>query len=273
MSANIVKAMEALAQYKLSSVSGYSVGYKIGINSVGSAFEYYIKDLLTGNIYSTQKERQDAYRTEFSWLGNQNFPPDAIAKDGDAFEIKKHEKPASSIALNSSPPRDRLSAQDSKLTSRSLQAFKGKPELDLFYIVGTVPGSNVKSIYFVQGTGYAAKPHIYESISTRLSCAILDSSIDFSKTKELGRVNKADPLGRASLRIRGMWQIMDPSRAFSDIAPPNPNKNFMAYAIMEAGKLSSMGGAPTGVGSKKVDIPDPNNPAECISAVVLEVSW
>ncbi len=273
MAANVAKAMGALAKYRASSIEGYRADYKIGINSAGSAFEYYIKDLLTGSIYSNDEERQESYSREFSWLGNQNFPPDAIAEGGDAFEVKKHEGQSGTIALNSSMPRDRLSIRDNMLVKESLEAFGGREELDLFYIVGTVPRSTVKSIYFVQGTCYAASTSTYESISNRLSAAIIDSGLELSRTKELGRINRADPLGRASLRVRGMWQIMDPSKAFQGIAPPRPGKEFFAYAIMEAGKLGSMGGMPDGVASREVEIPDPNNPAKSMDAIVMEVSW
>ena len=273
MGANVAKAMGVLAQHRASSIKGYNAAYKIGINSAGSAFELYIKDLLTGSMYNNDEERQESYFREFSWLGSQNFPPDAIASGGDAFEVKKHEHQSGTIALNSSMPRDRLSIRDNMLVKESLEAFGGRQELDLFYIVGTVPGSTVKSIYFVQGTCYAASTSIYEGISNRLSAAIIDSGLELSRTKELGRINRADPLGRASLRVRGMWQIMDPSRAFSNIAPPRSGKDFTAYAIMEAGKLDSMGGVPDGVVSKSVDIPNPNNPAKSIDAIVMEVSW
>ena len=75
------------------------------------------------------------------------------------------------------------------------------------------------------------------------------------------------------LRVRGMWQIMDPSKAFQGIAPPRRGREFFAYAIMETGKLDSMGGVPDGVASREVEIPDPNNPAKSIGAVVMEVSW
>ena len=105
MPANVVQAMSALAEYRANRIDQYTEGYKIGINSSGSMFEEYVKDLLTGRFYSSPQERAEAQEKEFSWLGSQNFPPDAIARGGDAFEIKKHEKPAGTIALNSSPPK------------------------------------------------------------------------------------------------------------------------------------------------------------------------
>ncbi len=276
MPANVVKAMEALSKHRLIDMGQYSESYKIGINSVGAAFEEYVKDLLTGRFYPDPHERTQAFSNEYSWLGNQNFPPDAIATGGDAFEIKKHEKPTTAIALNSSHPRDVLSRNDPMLTSECRGKIGNVP-LDLFYIVGTVPNGVARSIYFVQGKCYAASSSIYQSISSRLSDAVRkamrESGLQYSETRELGRINRADPLGRASLRVRGMWQIMDPSRAFADIAPPLDGKEFFAYAIMEEGKYNSLASGTTAMDIKKKKLPSPNNPARLIDAVVMEVSW
>jgi hypothetical protein len=85
--ANVLKAMAALSKHKLIDMEQYSKSYKIGINSAGAAFEEYVKDLLTGQFYASPGERMRAFSNEYSWLGNQNFPPDAIAAGGDAFEI------------------------------------------------------------------------------------------------------------------------------------------------------------------------------------------
>ena len=112
MSASVANAMGALATHRLNDLGQYSMEYKIGINSAGSAFEEYVEDLLTGRFYASPKEREAAFSMEFLCLGNQNFPPDAIAAGGDAFEIKKHERAASAIALNSSRPRDVLFPDD-----------------------------------------------------------------------------------------------------------------------------------------------------------------
>lgn len=276
MPASVVKAIGALAGHRLIDLRQYSESYKIGINSAGAAFEEYVKDLLTGGFYPDSGQRRLAFSREYSWLGNQNFPPDAIAAGGDAFEIKKHEKPATSIALNSSHPRDVLRRDDPMLTSACRESMHKSP-LDLFYIVGTVPDGVVRSIYFVQGKCYAADGSVYRSISERVSDAVRNairgSGLQYSETNELGRVNRADPLGRASLRVRGMWQIMDPSRAFADIAPPIEGREFFAYAIMEREKYAEIGPAPAGVSAKDAKVPDPNNPARLMDAVVLEVSW
>lgn len=278
MPANVAKAMQALQENKLLDLRDYSHSYKIGINSAGIMFEEYVKDLLTGRFYEDEIERGEAMSKEFSWIGNQNFPPDAIAKQGDAFEIKKHEGKSSTIALNSSQPRDMLYSWDSRITSECRNSIGWQWDaLDLFYVVGTVPNKKVKSIYFVEGKCYAASPDIYDSISKSLSKsvkkAIEDSGLEYSTTKELGRVNKADPLGRASLRVRGMWQIMDPSKAFSRICPEQNEKEFFAYAVMERKKFDSLNADSSGVSAREANIPDPNNPAKLIDAIVMEVSW
>ena len=278
MPANVAKAMEALQEYKMLDLKDYSHSYKISINSAGIMFEEYIKDMLTGRLYEDVEERRKAMSTEFSWIGNQNFPPDAIAKNGDAFEIKKHEGKQGIIALNSSQPRDMLYSWDSRITSECRSSIGGQWDaLDLFYVVGTVPSRKVKSIYFVQGKCYAARPEIYDSISRSLSKAVKkaieDSGLEYSNTKELGRVNKADPLGRASLRVRGMWQIMDPSKAFSGICPEQSGKDFFAYAIMERKKFDSFKADSGAVSVRDTEIPDPNNPAKLIDAIVMEASW
>ena len=276
MSANVAKAMGALARLRLHDLGEYSRSYKIGINSVGSAFEEYVKDLLTGRFYPSPDQRGEAFSREFSWLGNQNFPPDAIARGGDAFEIKKHERAGGIIALNSSHPRDMLHADDPMITSEC-RASMGSSPLDLFYIAGAVPNGVARSIYFVQGRCYAASSGIYQSINGRVSdavrAAIEGSGLEYSDTRELGRVNRADPLGRASLRVRGMWQIIDPSRAFQAVAPPLDGREFYAYAIMEREKAISFGPTPEGVLSRQARLPDPNNPARQIDAAIMEVSW
>ena len=278
MPANVAKAMEALERHRIVRLEEYSEAYKIRINSVGQLFEEYVKDLLAGFTYDTREMRLDNLSREFSYLGNQNFPPDAIAKGGDAFEIKKHEKESGTIALNSSQPRDMLYSGDSRITAECRTAVgHAWDSLDLFYVVGTVPRKTVRGIYFVQGKCYAARPEIYEAIGNSVSAsvrkAIEDSGFENSSTTELGRINRADPLGRASLRIRGMWQIAGPSKAFADIAPVKPEKEFYAYTIMEKGKYDSMKADAPDVKARDAKVPDPNNPARLIDAVVMEVSW
>ena len=97
MGANVLKAMGAFGREMNATLPREDGEYKITINTAGAAFELYIKEALTGELGSS-------YSSSFSWLGNQDFPPDAISKEGDAYEVKKHEFPKGVIALNSFLP-------------------------------------------------------------------------------------------------------------------------------------------------------------------------
>jgi hypothetical protein len=279
--------MYAFCKFRMNDLRTFSQNYNIRINSVGGAMEVYIKDALTGKFYGGESKRDKEYSKNFAWLGNQNNPPDAIAKGGDAFEIKKLQSPRNVIALNSSPPKDRLHSNDPRITGPCRESDGGNwKEKDIFYAVGWTQGQIAKSIYFVQGTCYAADRGVYDAVANRLSgsvkSAISESGLEAGDTTELGRINRVDPLGITALRVRGMWQIENPSVAFHNIAPLQPNLKFQAYAIMERGKLKKLLGemekeelqsACPEIKEKDVLIADPNNPANPKEASILEVSW
>lgn len=283
MPADVLEAMRAIAREGNCRLQGQSEAYKIRINSAGALFEYYIKDALTGEFYHDEESRRYAYRQNFAWLGNQNNPPDAIAKHGDAFEIKKLLSPRNQIALNSSPPKDVLHRNDSRIVEACrISDGGGWDKKDIFYAIGWIESELVRSIYFVQGSCYAASREVYDGVSSRLSeninGAILSSGLDAGETEELGRINRVDPLGITSLRVRGMWQIENPSKVFQRVASIDPGKKFQAFAIMKREKYLQMFDAqrslpPTPINVSKAKIPDPNNPAEELEIAVMEVSW
>jgi len=70
-------------------------------NSMGDALETYIKDIFCNSLSLNNSEKDKLYSQNFSYLGNQNNPPDIIIKNGDAIEVKKIESLSSAIALNS----------------------------------------------------------------------------------------------------------------------------------------------------------------------------
>jgi hypothetical protein len=89
------------------------------------------------------------------------------------------------------------------------------------YAIGTVENQRIIRLFFVYGIDYAASPEVYERISSVIRsgvCTIPD--VAFSKTKELGRINRIDPLGITHLRIRGMWGISHPAKVFSYVYTP-----------------------------------------------------
>lgn len=245
------------------------------VNSEGEALENYIKDIFCGTVdVVDENERNEIFNRHFSYLGNQNNPPDIIIRGGDAIEVKKIESDGSSIALNSSYPKDVLYSDSPMLTVECKECEKWEKK-DLLYSVGVAPRGKLKSLWFVYGDCYAAKKSIYEKIRTAISDGIQTlPDIEFAKTKELGRVNRVDPLGITCLRIRGMWHIDNPSKVFRYVATQHVG-DFSVFALMLESKYASFpqsdrdaleGVSITGFTITKIKIKSPNNPAELLDA-------
>ena len=165
MANNILRAILNIAAFGNNDLRSYASTYLNRINAVGEQLEFYIKDAVATSFRLPQEQKQAAYSKVFSYLGNQNNPPDIIIKNSDAFEIKKIETSFASIALNSSPPKNKLRAEDIRITDacRNCENLAWK-EKDLFYAVGNAKGGVVKSLFFIQGTCYAADHIVYDKV-------------------------------------------------------------------------------------------------------------
>lgn len=249
-------------------------------NSAGESLENYIKDVFCGTLNVTdEKERIRIFETHFSYLGNQNNPPDMMIRGGDAIEVKKMEGSGSSIALNSSYPKDKLYA-DSTMLTEGCKSAESWVEKDLLYAVGVAPNGILKSLWFVYGDCYAANKSTYERIKSAVSEGIQAlAHIEFSETKELGRVNKVDPLGITYLRIRGMWHIENPSKVFEYIIP-RTSAIFSVYALLLADKYNEFPGQDRAnleslrsnfinFSITDEEIKSPNNPAKLLDAKLI----
>ncbi len=115
MSPSVLTAIKNIANFGKSDLKAYSSNYLIRINAVGEPLEFFVKDAFCNSFTSVSQEKEEKHRCTFSWLGNQNFPPDLMIRNGDAFEIKKIESIKPSIALNSSPPKDMLYYDDPRI--------------------------------------------------------------------------------------------------------------------------------------------------------------
>lgn len=61
-------------------------------NNMGEALEEYVKDLFANTINESDEQSRLAKISDtFSYLGNQNNPPDSMLYLGDAIEVKKIE--------------------------------------------------------------------------------------------------------------------------------------------------------------------------------------
>ncbi|MBI4448139.1 NgoPII family restriction endonuclease, partial [Candidatus Woesearchaeota archaeon] len=184
-------------------------------------------------------KKMEIFLKEFSYFGSQNHPPDIIIKGGDAIEVKKVKGlGGTSIALNSSYPKSKLNSSNAMLTEecRSCENWSVK---DIIYAVGNVFLNKVKIITFVYGDCYAAKPEVYEKIKQPVIDGINKLGLSLSKTTELARLNKIDPLKITDLRVRGMFQIASPIKFFSKIIPIDLRNNLDVFAIMRKSKFDS----------------------------------
>lgn len=241
---NILTAILNITKFSNNDLKDYSTRYLNRINAVGEQLEFYMKDAITNSFTKDQNQKERTYSTVFSYLGNQNNPPDIIIKDGDAFEIKKIEGENSTIALNSSPPKNKLYSSDPRITAECRKCEKVIwKEKNLFYVVGCVKDKNIKYLFLVDGACYAADKEVYDKIHSPLKREIgkilSSSGLESGDTIELGKVKRADPLGITELRIRGMWGMQNPIKVFSSFINYDENKKFSLFSIMLRDKYNS----------------------------------
>jgi len=278
MKTNILQAIIEIIDNNLFSIKKYKdLNYKININNMGEALENFIKDSLCSGFHLEKSEKIVIQNEYFSYLGNQNNPPDLIIRQGDAFEIKKIESNEGFIALNSSFPKDKLYKNNNMLTNDCKNCEENWLEKDICYIIGHIDkNEQIKSLWFVYGNCYAANPKTYSRIKDAITENIKDLPIEFFTTNEIAKAKKVDPLGITDLRVRGMWSIKHPAKVFEYITTKNTKPHIKALMLKEKfysfesnliKKISSK------CNIKNVKIQNPNNPANLLDAVLLEYEF
>lgn len=278
MKTNILQAISSLIENDLYSVERYkTLSYKIRINNTGEALENLVKDALCNNFNLEADKRIELQSEYFSYLGNQNNPPDLIIRGGDAFEVKKIESNEGSIALNSSFPKDKLYRNSNMITVACKNCEEDWIEKDICYIIGCIDKSEkIKSLWFIYGDCYCAKPEAYTRVKDKITNSIQELGIELSETNEIAKVKKVDPLGIADLRVRGMLGIKHPSKVFEYIATKSSKPHIKA--LMLKSKFNSFDATSRNELSKKcnikeVKIQNPNNPANLLDAVLIEYEF
>ena len=275
---NILEAIKVIFDNSIPDIVSYYQG-KNRINSVGDALECFVKDIFSDALNENDLNiKNQTYSEAFSYIGNQNNPPDIILKNGDAIEVKKIESLKASIALNSSYPKSKLYSDEPMLTS-SCRNCEDWQEKDIIYAIGIIKEKKLKLLWLIYGDCYAADREVYKRIANTINSGINEiKDVDFSETKELGRVNKVDPLGITYLRIRGMWGIQNPISVYDYLFENIDIDTFKLIAIMKEEKYLSF---PSGVRMfleaisdkgftiKNVNIKSPNNPAQLIPAKMI----
>ena len=276
---NILQAITTIINNPISDLGDYYRSQN-RINQVGEALEYFVKDIFAGTVTETdQNIKLSKYKQVFSYSGNANNPPDLILKNGDAIEVKKIESLRSSLAFNSSYPKSKLFA-DSPLITNKCRNCEDWQEKDIIYAIGVAPARKIKLLWLIYGDCYAADREIYERIKETIANGISGiSGVEFSETRELGRVNKVDPLKISHLRIRGMWGIQNPLLFFNYIdLGCQQQSNFKVIAIMSKNKYLSFPQrdrqnleiiSDNNFMINDVKIKSPNNPMQLIPAIVI----
>ena len=211
-------------------------------NQMGAALEEYVKDLFAGTVNETDINKRNRKISEtFSYLGNQHNPPDSMLKNGgDAIEVKKIESPNAALPLNSSYPKAKLYSA-SEMINTACRMCEPWAMRDMLYVTGVLEREMLTSLAFVYGDEYCAGKETYERIRKKLKEGILTiPDVEFSDTKELGRVNRVDPLCITSLRIRGMWTIENPFTVFDYLYRRDVSKKFNFFAIIGENKAASL---------------------------------
>ncbi len=274
-----IKARNNFDLSKINTISKTKASSENRANNMGDALEFFIKDSFCDSYdVKDAQEKRDKYSETFSYMGNQNNPPDIIIKKGDAIEVKKIDgvKP-SELALNSSYPKSKLYS-DSPMITEACKKCEEWKEKDMVYIVGFVDEENLKALTIVYGDCYAASREIYEKIKDKVSSGLKELDVELADTNELGRVNKVDPLGITNLRIRGMWTIQNPLKVFSEHFKFEKSCEFALRVLMKEEKYNSFSEKDRKILEKdkeikiqNVKIQEPDNPAKQIKAKLI--SW
>lgn len=215
----------------------------------------------------------------FSYLGNQNNPPDFMLRGGDAVEVKKTEGRSGRISLNSSFPKRVLKSTSNMITQACRNAEEWETKDNLYVIGELLSDQSLQHLWFVYGDCFAAEDGTYESIRTVIRDGVSNLDLELSESNELGRVNRVDPLGVTNLRIRGMWDIAGPRTVFHGLYDEIDSRPSI-FAVMRKQKYLSFshesrerlqGLADKNVKIEEVRLRNPDYPVELVEAVTI--SW
>lgn len=274
---NIIDAISNIVRYKRNSLLVNSQG-RNRANNMGDGLEEFVKDMFAGTFDQNGELRLLKIQEVFSYLGNNSNPPDAMLTRGDAIEVKKIESPNSSLALNSSHPKHKLNRR-SPMISESCRTAEKWDEKDIIYIVGFVKDSKIKRLAMVYGMDYCADESCYLRLKNAIKHGVEElPNIEFAESRELGHINRVDPLGITYMRVRGMWGIENPWRAFSYILNTHVSADFSMECIIRNDKWNSfenkdqlvqLANQTPNLSITDVRIKDPNNPARLNEAKLV----
>lgn len=274
---NIINAVINLVQNPVTQLVNYYQG-KNRANNAGDALEEYIKDIFANSFDMPETERLERLNEVFSYLGNNSNPPDSMLRNGDAIEVKKIESDNAALALNSSYPKHTI-LSSSPMISSACKAAENWTEKDIIYTVGVVKQNCLKHLCMVYGLDYCASEECYSRIKSIIKNGVeAIPDVEFAESRELGHINKVDPLGITYMRIRGMWGIENPWKVFSYVYKRDMSKEFTFMCIINESKWNTLNNIQELAGLVKVThglsvtdvrIKNPDNPAQLNNAKLI----
>ena len=275
---NIINAIYNLVNNPVADVVSY-YSSRNRANAAGDALEEYVKDLFANTFEMQETERLEKINEVFSYLGNNSNPPDAMLRGGDAIETKKIESNGSALALNSSYPKHKLKSS-SPMISNACRSAENWTEKDMIYVVGVVNGNKLKHLAMVYGLDYCASEECYSRIKETIKSGVESiPGVEFAESKELGHINRVDPLGITYMRVRGMWGIENPWKVFDYVYHRDFTKSFNFMCIINEDKWNTFDNIELITSLKvpcfeirDVRIKDSDNPARLVNAKLVTFS-
>ena len=278
---NIIDAIITLIRQNETTLTNGQIGNNRA-NIAGYALEDYLKNLFADTFDYSETEKLQKWSEVFSYLGNNSNPPDIMLRNGDAIEVKKIESNDSAIALNSSYPKHTL-LKTNPMISNACREAENWTEKDMLYAVGVVKGNNLKHLCMIYGRNYCASDECYNRIKQHIKIGVENiEGVEFSPTRELGRINRVDPLGITYLRVRGMWHIENPWKVFNYIYERDRNANFNFMCLIDDVKwnqlknnneLIKLQSNYMNLKISNVRIKNPDNPAKLVNAKLIQYKF
>ncbi len=275
METNILKAIYNLKKYSNNNFEEIYRG-KNRANVMGEALEYYVKDLFCDSLREkTVEEKDKAYSKYFSYIGNQNNPPDFIISKGDVVEVEKVEG-IGVIALNSLYPKSKLHSESDMITQACKDCEQWKIK-DIIYSIGTVSNSSLKLLWMIYGDCFVADRDVYEGIRSKISRGINKLSDIQSPYVEPSII---DPLGITGFLLNSKCTIGNPMKIFDYAVSVNQNAKFSVKTIMleekylsfpKEDRLKIENIVNKNFTVKNIKIKSPNNPAKLMRAKLLNL--
>lgn len=279
---NILEAILNIANLPILEIDELTLGNN-RVTNVGNGLEIFVKNAFSNNFNTfDEKEKIENYSKAFSYEGSQSRPPDLIIKGGDSIEVKKTESLFSELQLNSSHPKAKL-LSNSHLINKHCRTCEVWQEKDIIYTIGHIPkkSKTLSSIWLIYGSIYAADEDVYTDLKNTITESLENiSTINFSETKEIGRVNYVDPLKITNMRIRGMWLLQPPIKVFDYVYKYETNLKFQLIAIIpnekyelfpleSRNKIENTSDANLNI--ENIKVKNPNNPVNLIDCKLITI--